>query len=57
MKEWLDFAEGRASIESVLQKYDQLGFDANQDLPGNVLWEEMYQASPKGTKVKIIWIC
>ena len=31
--------------------YDQHGFDVNQDLPGNMLWEELYEASPKGTKV------
>ena len=28
------------------------GFDANQDIPGNMLWEELYAASPKGQKVK-----
>ena len=43
--EWRSFAEGKSSIESVLTGYDRLGFDANQDLPGNVLWEEMYRAS------------
>ena len=45
--EWRSFAEGNASIESVLTAYDRHGFDANQDLPGNVLWEEMYRASVK----------
>ena len=35
----------------MLAAYDEHGFDANQDLPGNMLWEEMYDASPKGTKV------
>ena len=34
-------------IEEVLKKYDELGFDANQDYPGNFLWEELYLASPK----------
>ena len=48
---WLDFYEGKASIQKVLTAYDEHGFDANQDLPGNMLWEEMYDASPKGTKV------
>jgi len=48
---WLDFYEGRASIQKVLTSYDEHGFDANQDLPGNMRWEEMYDASPKGTKV------
>ena len=27
------------------------GFDANQSVPGNMLWEELYAASPKGQKV------
>ena len=49
--EWRSFAEGNSSIESVLTAYDRLGFDANQDLPGNVLWEEMYRASV-GFKIK-----
>lgn len=44
-EEWRNFAEGNTSIESVLTAYDRHGFDANQDLPGNVLWEEMYRAS------------
>ena len=43
--EWRSYVEGNSSIESVLTAYDRLGFDANQDLPGNVLWEEMYRAS------------
>ena len=48
---WKDFYEGNATIEKVLAAYDEHGFDANQDLPGNMLWEELYDASPKGTKV------
>ena len=48
---WKDFFEGRATIEDVLAVYEQHGFDANQDLPGNWLWEELYTALPKGTKV------
>ena len=47
----MDFFEGRASIQKVLAAYDEHGFDTNQDIPGNMLWEEMYEASPKGTKV------
>ena len=34
-----------------IEAYEKHGFDANQDLPGNVYWEELYNASPKGTKV------
>ena len=37
--------------EEVLKAYEHHGFDANQDWPGNALWEELYNASPKGTKV------
>ena len=37
----------KIEIEEVLKKYDVLGFDANQDYPGNFLWEELYLASPK----------
>ena len=37
----------KIEIEEVLKKYDELGFDANQDYPGNFLWEELYLASPK----------
>ena len=49
--EWRSFAEGKSSIESVLTAYDRLGFDANKDLPENVLWEEIYRASVK-SKIK-----
>ena len=38
----------KIEIDEVLKKYDELGFDANQDYPGNFLWEELYLASPKG---------
>merc|ERR1712126_789705 len=48
---WRDFIDEKIEIEEVLKKYDELGFDANQDLPGNFLWEELYLASSKDTKV------
>ena len=38
-------------LEEVIDAYDKNGFEANQDLPGNMLWEELYKSSPKGTKV------
>ena len=38
----------KIEIGEVLKAYDELGFDANQDYPGNFLWEELYLASPKG---------
>ena len=45
---WRDYIDEKITIEDVLQKYDELGFDANQDYPGNFLWEELYFASSKG---------
>ena len=33
--------DGKIEIKDVLDKYDELGFDANQDTPGNFLWEEV----------------
>ena len=39
---WRDYLEGAVSIEDVIAEYDKNGFDANQDLPGNLLWEELY---------------
>ena len=39
---WRDYLEGKATIEDVIAEYDKNGFDANQDLPGNLLWEELY---------------
>ena len=47
----MNYFNGTGSIEEVLDAYDKKGFEANQDLPGNMLWEELYKASPKGTKV------
>ena len=31
--------------------YDKLGFDCNQDIPGNYLWQDLYEASPSSVKV------
>ena len=50
---WKEYFDGNASIHQVLGAYKQHGFDSNNDLPGNMLWEELYDASPKGTKVLI----
>ena len=38
------------SKEEILKAYQDHGFDANQDMPGNFCWEELYNASPK------VWI-
>jgi len=48
---WLRYLRNEASIEDVLAEYEKNGFDANQDVPGNLKWEDLYRASPKGTKV------
>ena len=48
---WTKYFDGKIGIEQVIEAYESHGFDANQDVPGNVYWEELYNASPKGTKV------
>ena len=48
---WSEYFDGKLSIKDILKAYEDHGFDANQDWPGNVRWEELYNASPKGTKV------
>ena len=48
---WSEYFDRKISINKVLQAYDDYEFDANQDIPGNACWEELYHASPKGTKV------
>ena len=48
---WTKYFDRKIGIEQVIKAYEDHGFDANQDTPGNVYWEELYNASPKGTKV------
>ena len=48
---WCEYFDGKLTIQDILRAYKDHGFDANQDFPGNVRWEELYNASPKGTKV------
>ena len=43
---WTQYLEGKVSIEEVIDEYTKLGFQANQDFPGNVYWEELFNASP-----------
>merc|ERR1711990_855169 len=43
---WLDFLN-----EKVISEYKIHGFDVNQDLPGNIHWQDLYKASPQVTKV------
>ena len=44
---WSKYFDGQISINKVVKAYDDYDFDANQDVPGNVCWEELYNASPK----------
>ena len=44
--QWTDFVNGKVGIEAVIEEYKKHGFQANQDTPGNILWEELYNASP-----------
>ena len=48
---WTGYFDGKIGIEQVIKAYENNGFDANQDTPGCLYWEELYNASPKGTKV------
>ena len=41
---WSDYMEGKGTIEDVISAYDKNGFDANQDMPGNFLWEDLYRS-------------
>ena len=43
---WVDFMTGQTSIEEVIAEYNQHGYQANQDMPGNMYWEDLYNASP-----------
>ena len=36
---WRDYLRGKVKIEEVIAEYDKHGFDCNQDVPGNLLWE------------------
>ena len=41
---WTKYFDGKIGIEKVIKAYEDHGFDANQDTPGNVYWEELYNA-------------
>lgn len=40
---WLEFMNGKTDVAAVIQKYKELGFNVNQDFPGNFMWEEIYR--------------
>ena len=44
------FVEIVASIDDVIAAYEKHGFDTNQDIPGNLLWHDLYQAMVKKDK-------
>ena len=39
---WAKFVQGQVGIDAVIEEYHKHGFDVNQDIPGNVHWEELY---------------
>jgi len=50
-KEWLEYLDGKITINDIIEAYESRGFDSNQDIPGNYHWEELYQALGPETKV------
>jgi len=47
MPTWKNYFEGAIEIEHVVRKYNELGYTVSQDWPSNMLWEELFHASPK----------
>jgi hypothetical protein len=43
---WHEYINGKCSIKKVIDEYNKHGFQANQDIPGNMYWEELFNASP-----------
>ena len=39
---WAKFVQGQVGIDAVVEEYHKHGFNVNQDIPGNVYWEELY---------------
>lgn len=48
---WEEYMDGRCDIEAVIDEYKRRGFDTNQDVPGNLYWEQLYDALGPDTKV------
>ena len=44
---WIDFFNGKITIEDVCAKYDEHDVDVVVDLPANYFWREMSQYWPK----------
>ena len=52
---WRDYVDGKATIADVIAEYDKHGFDVNQDMPGNFLWEDLYrEMCKKDPNTKVI---
>ena len=47
---WLDYLNGKVPISTVVDCYEKLGYDGNQDIPGNYQWEELYDYLGPQTK-------
>ena len=43
----INFQIKLASIDDVIAEYEKHGFDTNQDIPGNLLWQDLYEALVK----------
>ena len=50
-KEWLQYLDGKLTINDIIEAYESRGVDSNQDIPGNYHWEELYKALGPETKV------
>ena len=50
-KIWLKYLDGKATIAEVVAEYENNGFDACQDIPGNYHWKELYDHLGPDTKV------
>ena len=48
---WYHYLSGQCSIDDVIAKFDEHGFDTTQDFPANMNWDKLYGALPAGTKV------
>ena len=40
---WVNLIQNTGDIHSVIKKYNQLGFNASNDLPTNAYWKELYE--------------
>ena len=49
------YFKGQATIEDVISEYKNIECTVNQDWPGNMLWEELYKASPHAKVILTGW--